>query len=148
MHDDDAPRISGGLRYLLRHDLLDTLGDLICALVADEGERARAVFAAVFAELVDDAAAVLERTVGAAGPDEAYFAEIHDGNGDRVEVDELTPAVRAGVRAMLATLAGRGDDAAVQLGLAAGAPDPADRANAVVCLLFCADGQFSVASAD
>lgn len=148
MHDDDAPRISGGLRYLLRHDRLDLLGDLICALVADESEPTGDVLTAVFAELAGEAAAELERTVGTAGPDEAYFAEIHDGRGDLVEVDDLTPAVRAGVRAMLAILGGREDDAQVQLGLAAGAPDPVDRANAMVCLLLCIDGEFSVANAD
>ncbi|WP_344415415.1 hypothetical protein [Amycolatopsis minnesotensis] len=147
MHDD-APRISRELRYLLRHDRLDAVGDIICALTADESEHTRDTLGAVFAALIGEAAAGLERRVGPAGPDQAYFAEIHDGHGDRVEVDDLTPAVRAILRAMLATLCGRDGDAEVQLGLAVGAPEPVDRANAIVCLLFCADGQFSVAGAD
>jgi hypothetical protein len=70
---------------------------------------------AVLAELLDVGATAVTALAGRPAPDAAYMVELCDADGESMNIDELDPPVRALIRALLARLAGREDDAAVQL---------------------------------
>ncbi|GGS36762.1 MULTISPECIES: hypothetical protein [Actinokineospora] len=78
----------------------------------DERTRLRAVIR----ELVDATAAMLLHR-GGDNPDHLYLLDLRDAEGNEVSVDDLTPPVRALVRAVLADLNGRPEDVDVQLEL-------------------------------
>jgi hypothetical protein len=65
---------------------------------------------------------LLEMT-GADADDDVVIA-LADEDGDMRSVDDLEPAQRTATRVLLALAAGRPDDAAIQLDIAADAPDP------------------------
>ena len=112
--------------HRLVHCVLDSDSDgLTRALetVVDQGDDLKPYVRAVVAELIQVGARAVRDSVG---PDEepAFAVDLRDGTDDNVSIDELEPQVRATIRALLADLNGRPDDAEFQLDLAVRQLDP------------------------
>ena len=112
--------------HRLVHCVLDSDPDgLTSALetVVDQGDRLKPYVREVVAELIQVGATAVRETVGPEG-DPAFAVDLRDGTDDQVSIDELQPQVRATIRALLADLNGRPDDAEFQLDLAVRQLDP------------------------
>jgi len=112
--------------HRLVHCVLDSDSDgLTNALetVVEQGERLKPYVRDVVAELIQVGASAVRHTVG---PDEdpAFAVDLRDATDDSVEIDELEPQLRATIRALLADLNGRHEDAEFQLDLAVRQLDP------------------------
>jgi hypothetical protein len=106
-------------------DLIDEIdggsADAVTSMVdrlTEPGPGTPARLGAVLAELLDVGAAAVTALAGSPAPDAAYMVELCDADGDSMDIDELDPPVRALIRALLARLAGREDDAVLQIELA------------------------------
>jgi hypothetical protein len=112
--------------HRLVHCVLDSDSDgLTDALetVVDQGDELKSYVREVVAELIQVGATAVRETVGPEG-DPAFAVDLRDGTDDQVSIDELQPQVRATIRALLADLNGRPDDAEFQLDLAVRQLDP------------------------
>lgn len=108
------------------HCVLDSDADgLSNALetVADQGEQLRPYVREVVAELIQVAATAVRGVAGTL-EETAFAIDLRDENDNRLSIDELTPQVRATVRALLADLNGNSEDAAFQLDLVVRELDP------------------------
>jgi hypothetical protein len=72
----------------------------------------------IVGQLVAATAQMMLLRVGTLPDDVTYAVDLRDNDQFMVPIDELTPPLRATVRALLAELNGRGDDADFQLELA------------------------------
>ncbi len=113
--------------HRLVHCVLDSDSDgLTTALetvVDQEGDHLKAYVREVVAELIQVGARAVRETVGP-DVDPAFAVDLRDGTDEQVSIDELQPQVRATIRALLADLNGRPDDADFQLDLAVRQLDP------------------------
>ncbi|SFA90990.1 hypothetical protein SAMN05216266_102136 [Amycolatopsis marina] len=91
-------------RHLLRPLLLELVGHTVEAIPAQRGTH----------------------------PREVFVADLSDDQGAGVEVDEVDPALRAMLRAVLAALNGAPADVVDQVDLVVGDRDPVAKSNAVV----------------
>lgn len=91
-------------RHLLRPLLLDLVGHTVQAIPAQRGSH----------------------------PREIFVADLSDEHGDGAEVDEVDPALRAMLRAVLAALNGATGDVVDQIDLVVADRDPVAKSNAVV----------------
>lgn len=109
---------------------LSTLAVLIGRLV---GKRApqRHLLRPLLLELVGHTAQAVPTQRGVQAR-EVFVADLSDEYGDGVEVDEVDPALRAMLRAVLAALNGAGDDVVDQIDLVVDDRDPVAKSNAVV----------------
>ncbi|WP_307849786.1 hypothetical protein [Qaidamihabitans albus] len=126
-----------------RHDM-DMLAELITRLIGRHSPQ-RHLFEPVLLELVALIGRALQDRADRAARDEneMFVVDVLDDSDDdcaAVGIDEIQPALRAILRAVLATLNDDGDDARFQVGLVADDPDPLARLDAVVHALRWANG--------
>lgn len=120
---------------LSRADLSE-LETSIGSLISDGGDD-RDLFYPVLAEMAEAIAQMARGRAGPSGPDTAFIVEIVDDEDRAVGIDELSPALRAVVRAVLALLEDHPLDARYQLEMAATDPDTGGRLDALLrALLF------------
>jgi hypothetical protein len=130
-----AGRVAGDLIHLARCRKIDKLSDALVDLVVRTGDDHGGLLRAVVDELVATSVRVLLTRCGHPGGGELFTVAICDAAGDGAPIDDLEPAVRAVLRAVLAALNGDQDDAAYQIDLALGAGSTQERLRALThCL--------------
>lgn len=95
----------------------DGLTETLDTVVDQPADELRPYVREVVAELINVATAAIRGYAAPAGK-VAFAVDLRDDEDERVAIDELTPPVRATIRAMLAELNGSPDDALFQLDLA------------------------------
>ena len=130
----------------------DTVAEMVDRLT-ESGPGQRTRLRAVLAELLDVGASAvtlltgevddIREVDGAAGEDgeddaadPTYAVELCDGDGEPIDIDELAPPTRALIRALLARLAGRDDDMAVQIDFALASGEREDAAEVLSMALM------------
>ncbi|MFD2396389.1 hypothetical protein ACFSVJ_05450 [Prauserella oleivorans] len=73
------------------------------------------------------------------GEDDLYYVDVLDVDDEPVDIDEVQPALRAVLRAVLAGLNANAGDVRFQIGLVTEDPDPLARLDAVVHALLWAN---------
>lgn len=96
----------------------DGLTETLDTVVDQPGETLRPYVREVVAELINVAAAAIRHYAAPRQGTTAFAVDLRDDDNARVAIDDLTPPVRATIRAMLAELNGSPEDAAFQLDLA------------------------------
>jgi hypothetical protein len=126
----EVRELAGRMLELARAKDLSTLAVLIGRLV---GKRApeRHLLRPLLLELVGHTAEAIPTQRGS-HPREFFVADLSDQHGDGVEVDEVDPALRAMLRAVLAALNGATGDVVDQIDLVVDDRDPVAKSNAVV----------------
>lgn len=115
---------------LARAKDLSTLAVLIGRLVGKHAPQ-RHLLRPLLLELVGHTVESIPAQRGA-DPREVFVADLSDEQGAGVEVDEVDPALRAMLRAVLAALNGSGEDVVHQVDLVVDDRDPVAKSNAVV----------------
>lgn len=116
----------------LGRDDLSELEHSTSKLIVDDAEL-------LYPALAETATAIAEMVrarAGESGQDTAFRIDVADEYG-AVDIDELPPALRALLRAVLALLESQTDDARFQLAMAAGAAQAKGRLDALVHGLVC-----------
>ena len=101
----------------------DGLTDALETVVVQQ-DRLSGYVREVVAELIQVAATAVRDSVGPSYGDTAFAVELRDETEGSVSIDELAPQSRATIRALLADLNGRAEDAQFQLDLAVRELDP------------------------
>jgi hypothetical protein len=113
--------------HRLVHCVLDSDPDgLTDALetVVDQGDQLRPYVRDVVAELIQVASTAVRDSASARRSEVAFAVDLRDDENETVAIDELSPPVRATIRALLADLNGHREDAEFQLDLAVRRLDP------------------------
>jgi hypothetical protein len=114
--------------HRLVHCVLDSDADgLTTALetVVDQGgEEMRSYVRDVVAELIQVATTAVRDNASARKGEVAFAVDLRDDDNATVHIDELSPPIRATIRALLADLNGHPEDAEFQLDLAVRQLDP------------------------
>lgn len=118
------------LLTVTRTDDVDGLSALLASLVTSDG-RLRHLYEPVLAELVASAATALRTRVSSVGDTGSFTAEVVNADDDTVPIDEVDPALRAVLRAVLAQLGDDPADVRFQLALVAADPEPVARLDAL-----------------
>jgi hypothetical protein len=92
--------------------------------VVDQGDQLRPYVRDVVAELIQVASTAVRDNAGSDRGDLAFAVDLRDDDNSSVSIDELSPPVRATIRALLADLNGNPEDASFQLDLAVRQLDP------------------------
>ncbi|WP_019816408.1 hypothetical protein [Saccharomonospora saliphila] len=132
----DAPALTERMLEVVAEDDVESLSTLLAAVVAPSSPRGH-LLEPVLGELVRIVTALLrERTGGEAMDGPAFTADLLDTENRPFAIDDVDPALRAVLRAVLARLNGDPGDAAFQLGLVTRDPEPLSRLDAVWHLLL------------
>jgi hypothetical protein len=114
---------------VVRRDDVEGLSALLTRVVSPPDDR---LYEPVLAELVTAVVRELRRDDADEGqPRGTYTADLVDADHNDVPIDEVDPALRAVLRAVLAQLNGDVDDARFQLSLVAADPEPLARLDAL-----------------
>lgn len=138
-----AARLERSLVELVHCHRLDELSDELKSLTQDDAPR-RPMLRHLLAELATTLAQLIRARIGPLAPDEVLTIQARSDTGERITVDELDPSIRAMLRAVLALVDGRFDDAATQIGFAADDPEPLGRVDAVLEALLWIDALLDV----
>ncbi|MFF5991584.1 hypothetical protein [Prauserella flavalba] len=131
--------LTGQLLTVARLGDLDELTALLTRLLGRTAPH-RHLYDLVLRELVAIVARALRERAGADGDEEGVFVvDVFDDEDTTVPIDDVQPALRAVLRAVLASLNDDPADAGFQLGLVAGDPDPLARLDAALHVLLWAD---------
>ncbi|PXY27571.1 hypothetical protein [Prauserella muralis] len=110
---------------------MDALAPLVTRMVGANGPQ-RHLFEPVLLELVAMIVRILRRRSEYADNEgDLYAVELLDADDRDVGIDQLQPALRATLRAVLATLNADADDARFHVSLVSSDPDPLARLDAV-----------------
>ncbi|TLW91233.1 hypothetical protein FFT09_18410 [Saccharomonospora piscinae] len=126
----DARGTTERLLAAARRDDVAELAAVLATVVRSRGERDGLV-EGVLAELVAAVSASLGRRAGAPARGDVFTADLTDADDEALAVDELDPALRAVLRAVLAQLNGDPDDSRFQIGLVRADPEPLSRLDAL-----------------
>lgn len=96
----------------------DGLTETLDTVVDQPGDELRVYVREVVAELINVAAAAIRHYAAPQSDTTAFAVDLRDDEDEHVAIDDLTPPVRATIRAMLAELNGSPEDALFQLELA------------------------------
>lgn len=124
----DVRGLTEQLVEIARRDDVEALAGLLTRVVGPHGDR---LFEPVLAELVASVVRALRRNTGDREPGGTYTADLVDAADNDVDIDEVAPALRAVLRAVLAQLNDEADDARFQLSLVSADPDPLARLDAL-----------------
>ena len=138
IHDGDSPNdIAHRLLVLVDRGraeaITETIDELIPASTGVADLRVKPIVLELLG-VAADAARVRAGAAGVAGDDEPYRLEVLDFEGGQLTIDDLGPVPRAALRALMALLAGRDEDAADQVSLVL---DNGSRCDAVTLLATC-----------
>lgn len=124
---------------------LDGLAAQLATLIGSDAPR-RQLFEPVLLELVSTVVTTLRSRASRPAdpdadpdPDELYYVDVLDADDEVVDIDEVQPALRAVLRAVLAGLNANAGDVRFQVGLVGEDPDPLARLDAVVHALLWAN---------
>ncbi|WP_277068755.1 hypothetical protein [Saccharomonospora viridis] len=126
----DVRDLAERLTDATRHDDVDTLAALLASIV-DRNAVLAEFYEPVLAKFVVDVARTLRYRFGDEDADNVFTVDLMDGQENPVAIDELDPALRAVLRAVLAQLNGDDDDARFQLSLVEADPEPLSRLDAL-----------------
>lgn len=132
---------TGRMLDVIRRDDTDGLAGLLSDLVGTCAPQ-RHLFEPVLRELVVVIVRALERRAGTAeaAVGDTYAVDLWDSADGPVAIDQVQPALRAMLRAVLAALNEDSGDSRFQLGLVLDDPDPLARVDALLHALVWADG--------
>lgn len=127
---------------LLARDEIEQLSGVAGEVIGDEATERRQLYP-LLVEITDACAQMINGRAGEIAPQTLFVLDLVGEDEQDIDIDQIPPALRALLRAILALLEQHRDDAEFQLSMAADDPHQRGRLDALVHGLLCVQSLLS-----